>query len=282
MKDEPGVKDESQGAAPAPESQDLAPKDGAPASQPAAEVTPKGGDVTPAGERTYTQAEVNRIMHERTKDYAAMKSRLEAYGSLGEVEDLKKRLTPAQPPKAEEPVQLDEDDKKFVAYMDKLYPGLKDLGKGPSVSAEEYAFIQQLQKREAEGQAAFLKASEAEVFAFCDSRNIKDDAQRVIVRDMIASVILNDPAIAAKWAHRDPSVMKDAIDAYKKLAGSPTVAEDQAAAALKKKAQFLKPPLPAGAHPAPITQQKKLSDDERVDAAFAALSGGNSTQPEGA
>lgn len=281
MKEEPGVKDESQGAAPAPESQDTKPEGGAPAPE-GSGAPSQGGSEKPAGERTYTQAEVNRIMHERTKDYAAMKARLDAYGSLGDVEDLKKRLTPAQPPKAEEPVQLDEDDKKFVAYMDKLYPGLKDLGKGPSVSAEEYAFIQQLQKREAEGQAAFLKASEAEVFAFCDSRNIKDDAQRVIVRDMIASVILNDPAIAAKWAHRDPSVMKDAIEAYKKLSGSPAVADDQAAAALKKKAQFLKPPLPAGAHPAPITQQRKPSDDERVDAAFAALSGGNSTQPEGA
>lgn len=272
----PGVKPED-GAAPAPETQDPAADGGTPAPEP--KVPPTEGGDTPQGkpEKTYTQAEVNRIMHERTKDYAALKEQLESYSKLGSVEDLHKRLTPQPQAQPAAGGELDEDDKKFLAYLQKL--GLKP---GTGLDEKTQGFLANIQRREEAAHAAYVKSSEDAVLKLCDTLKVTEDHQRVMVRDMVAAIILNDPALFQKWNMRDPSVMTDAIAVYSKLQGTASADDAAAKAALaKKSAGFVKPPLPPGGIPAPITARKQPTDDERLDAAWESLRKDAAIQPEG-
>ena len=83
------------------------------ATSPESADTPRGGGETPAG-KTYTEEEVNRIMHERTKDYASMKRDLDSYRSFGTARELQEKLSKLQAPVAPNAApayQPDDDDK---------------------------------------------------------------------------------------------------------------------------------------------------------------------------
>lgn len=271
--EESGVKDEST-AAPAEDTQDTkdsgstSPEDkGAPATD--------GGET--AGGKTYTQEEVNRLMHERTRDYASMKRDLDSYRTLGSAQEIHARLTPrpapAAPP-APATQEMDEDDKKFDAYMRKMYPGISKLEILAKFDDSRMGFIERLQAREAAEVRKFQNTAQDEVFKFCDTINAKDEAQKVVVRDAVAAAILNDPKLAERWDQRDPTVIADAIKVLESTLGKRTeVAGKQDLSAVKAKVEKVQQPMPKGGIPAPISKPKTISDDERVDKAWGALNG---------
>ena len=271
IEDESGVKEELE---PTPgsdthdtkaEGETTSPEDGA---------APKGGDETPAG-KTYTEEDVNRMMHERTKDYASMKRDLESYRAFGSAQEIQTKLTPkpapAAPPAPAE-LAMDEDDKKFDAYMRKMYPGISKLGMLGKLDESRLGFIEALQRKDEAEKEKYVDGAQNEVFKFCDTINAKDEAQKVVVRDAIAAAILNDQALAERWDRRDPTVIADAIKVLETTLGKRTeVAGKQDLSSVKAKVEKIQAPLPKGGVPAPISKPKNLTEDERVEKAWGAL-----------
>lgn len=272
--DPQGVKDET-GAPPAPASQE-------PPQEPAAQPAPapvadpsKGGGVTPAG-KTYTEAEVNRMMHDRTKDFSATKKSLEAYAALGTPEEIAAKLKGPTPPPASGP-QLDDDDKKLKEYMLKLYPELKELSKLGKLDDQQLAFVDSLRQREVEAGKEYLTKAESEIDAHCAASKIEGDDKKALLRDMVAVVITSNPTLASRFQARDASVVGEALKMVSGFMGAPTAASPsplaaaQAAAAAKTKGAQIKAPIPPGGIGAPLTKDRKKTEEERLDDAFKAI-----------
>lgn len=247
-----------------------------PAPEPSGNPSTDGG-VTPGG-KTYTEAEMTSIMHERTKGMSDMRKQLDAYRSLGSVEEiqaLRKMPVPNEEPKSSEPV-LDDEEKKFRNYLLKLMPELTRMETLKGLDGDKVAFLEQLREREVAQREAYVSKSEQDVAAYCDSLNIKEESKQVMVRDMIATIIMNSPEVSKKWAANDPSAVKDAVEIFKSTLGlgqsvKTQLAEEQGKAAAKTKAATIKAPIPPGGVSAPITKERKLTDEERLDAAFRSL-----------
>lgn len=272
-----GVKEDA-AAAPAAEPQANQP---VPEPQPQSAPEPTGspstdGGVTPAG-KMYTEAELNAIMHERTKGFSSVKKELESYKALGSVDELSK--VAKKPASSEDPAPspaLDPDDQKFVAYLKRVLPELSRLEALGKLEPQQLEYLNDLRQREETKRQDYVNRSEQEIYTYCDTKGIKDESARVMTRDLIAVAIMNSPALAARWRENDPSVVSEAV----KILGSTlnpaaAPAKDMAAlqtqAAAKAKAAVIKPPLPTGGVAAPITKDRKLTDDERVDAAWNAI-----------
>jgi hypothetical protein len=233
-----------------------------------------GGDVTPAG-KTYTEEQLNAIMHERTKGFADMRKEYERYKELGSPDDLRSKLHPAtQPAPQAKDTQpgLDEDDKKFQEYLLKVFPELKNLNK---LDESKLGFLNSMVAKDQEASQKFTAESESAVGKYCETSGIKDEQAQVIIRDAIAAVILNTPALMQRWQSRDASVIPEAIKTLESSIGKKSATADaQALSGTKAKVEQVKQPLPNGGLPAPITKEKKLTEEQRLDAAFAMLSKG--------
>ena len=270
----PGVTDSS--ATPAPEPQVQQPEPAAqPAPAPAAAPTQDGG-VTSGG-KVYTEAEVNSMMHARTKDYAEMRKQLDSYRQHGTLEELAAKLKPSpasgQPAEQGQPA-LDADEQKFVEFLKKVLPELKSLESLKGLDPEKIAFLNQLRDREVSSQQAYIQSAEQAINAHCDSLGQKTEAQKDMVREMISATILSTPELYKRFQEKDPNVVSDAIKLASATLGvpqAPAVGVQQAQAAAKAKAAQIKPPLPAGGLPAPLTKDRKLSDEERLEAAFQSV-----------
>ena len=273
---EKGEKDIS-AASPAVEPQVVQPAVESQPASPAAGNPSMDGGVT-AGGKTYTEAELTEIMHERTKNFAAIKRQHDAYSALGSVDEIQSKLKGGSPQPAVVPeTPMDEDEKKFVAYLKKVIPGLSKLEQLGGLDEDKIAFLNEMRERQQADKQDYVGKSEEAVFTHCETLGIKDEAQRVMVRDMVAVAIMNSPEISAKWAKNDPSAVTDALKIVSTLAGPKAdpkvqIAAQQVVAAAKAKATLVKPPLPPGGVGAPITQERKLTAEERLDAAFKAVS----------
>ena len=269
IEENPGEKEE---LALTPGADDQVSKDEGAAETPSpkSETPAKDGDETPAG-KSYTQEEVNEIMHARTKDYASMKRDLDMYRAFVSEQKERAQKAPAPiAPQAPAASELDEDDKKFVDYLKKVIPGIDRLGK---LDEKQLGFLSGLQQREEAEQAKFTESSEQKVNDFCDSISAKDDAQRAVIRDAVAAAILNDPKLYEMWVNRDGNVVADAVKVLETTLGRRSeVANKQDLSAIKAKVEKIQAPLPKGGVPAPISKPKTVSDDERVDKAWDALS----------
>ncbi len=272
IEDESGVNDKTSDSTPESENQDLKEKGAEQTPSPEPEAPAKGADDTGAG-KSYTQEEVNRIMHERTKDYSSMKRDLETYRQFISEQEAKAKNAPAPAaPQAPSAPELDEDDKKFIAYMQKVFPGIDKLGLIGKLDDKRMGFIEALQQKEEVEKTKFVDSSEQEVFKFCEGINAKDESAKSVVRDAVAAAILNDPKLAEKWERRDPTVIADAIKVLETTLGKRTeVAAKQDLSSVKAKVEKIQSPMPKGGIPAPISKEKSLTEDERVNKAWDAL-----------
>ena len=272
IEDESGVKDKTSEETPSLENQDLEVKGKEETPSPEPEVPAKGADETGAG-KSYTQEEVNRMMHERTKDYSSMKRDLETFRAFKSEQEAKAKLAPTPAaPQAPSAPELDEDDKRFLEYMQKMFPGIDKLSLINKLDDKRMGFIEALQQKEEVEHTKFVESSEGEVFKFCDTINAKDDSAKSVVRDAVAAAILNDPKLADKWNRRDPTVIADAIKVLETTLGKRTeVSAKQDLSSVKAKVEKIQSPMPKGGIPAPISKEKTLTEDERVNRAWDAL-----------
>ena len=263
--DESGVNETNSDETPSAENLESKVEGAEPTPAPETETPAKGADDTGA-EKTYSQAEVNEIMHKRTKDYSAMQRDLETYRAYISEQKAKPAPAPAQAPTMPE---LDEDDKKFVDYLKKVMPG---INRTDQFSDAQKGFIERLQAKEEFERKTFTESAEGDVFKFCDTINAKDDGQKAVVRDAVAAVILNDAKLAEKWERRDPSVISDAIKVLETTLGKRSeVSANQNLSSVKARVEKIQQPFPKGGIPAPITKPKVYTEDERVAMAWESL-----------
>lgn len=238
---------------------------------------PEGGE-TPK-EKTYTESELQNIIHERTKGYSEKLEDLDTYRQLGTLDDLAK-LRDTNGGKVEQPVEepLTDEDKRFMSYMEKRYPGLKGLDSKLKVLDKlegQGEFIQGFQGRDQEEWKNFVGDAYSKVGEICKAAGITNEAQVKANADVIAAIIQGDKKLHGKWRRKDSSCINDAMEIIKETTVAPFSRDSLSRKAdTKQKTEKLSKSLPSGGVPAASSKEKKLSDNERVDRAFEALKGG--------
>ena len=236
----------------------------------------------PAG-KTYSQEEVSKLVSTRVNELNAKWER------FGKPEDVERRLqqaekleqwangirqqmaqagaVPGQRAQADGKESLSEEDKKVQAYLERIYPGIGNaLTLQQRMSQELVGFrVQQFATTNRE----VLKGL-AEAAGGYGPEHLEGLEQH------IANSIRSNPQDWQAYLQTgDPAIVKRHFEAVDKWAKGlapkpPAVDAGKAAAAAKTKVKTtqLPPRMPPAGVPAPTSGTKKLSDKERIDAAF--------------
>lgn len=254
----PGVTLEAPPPSPSSEPADQQP------SQTPAPGAPGGTQPAPTP-RTFTSDEVSNTVRERL---AQEQKRWEGFG---DPKDLRARLDRAErlekALKGDDPNQQSPEDKEFRSYLERQYPGIKNLEQLEQMAqgASQRLFQQQVQ------------SSEQEVGRLAkDAFGLEDPAHVEIVNDLVAKSIAGDPEALAAWRNGDTSVVgkhfekvaKDRLDPLLRTASA------RYAAAKTKNGNELPPRMPPGGAPAPASKDGPMPRDARIKGAFEKFKAG--------
>lgn len=230
--------------------------------------------------KTYTEEELNSkisaIMHERTKQ---MSEELNMYRSFGTPQDLYKKITSTQTPapktQTEPAVELSEEDKEFLGYMEKKVPGWKKMQEMAAkwdALQDNIKYIESMKTSQNVQLQQFTKESIDAFDTICKKYGISDGEQKTALEETVANLVKSNPALITKYQRGDISYVNDA---FAKVAGMIGLKEKAAVNSVEARTKIANLPksMPKGGINAPITKKNKLSDDERVDTAFSALTG---------
>jgi len=232
---------------------------------------PSGGE-TPVGKeqtKSYTEGELQNIIHERTKTYS---ERIDGYEKkLQELEAKVGSFSPKPSEEAPKGPELDADDKAFVEYLHKVYPQLAVLEK---ISPEMLQQINSYTGREQVVNEDFLSKAAQSVGKYVTEMGLKEENAVAYLKDLVSAAILNTPKLLKKWEIRDVGVIDEAFKVIETDFGKKKAdAEIKKMTEVKAKTDALSNPLPGGGIPAPVGSNK-LTDVERVEQAFKSLHGG--------
>jgi len=225
----------------------------------------QGSGVNTAVGKTYTEEEVNEILHKRTKEYSEKIRQYE--------ETLKKYNTETKKQEPDSNSELSENDKMFIEYLkNKIMPHLKLS----NISDEHIQFIEAIKAREEMANQKFLSSGETILKESVKEFGL-DEKSFDIVKELVASQILNNEILKERFMMRDKDVFKDAFNEIKN-AISPIVESSKKNALkdvvkTKQTATNVKQPLNSGIGAA-LTEKKKLSDSELLDMAFNKIKNG--------
>ena len=249
------------------------------AEAPASTGAPEGQSAPASGEKSsYTKDEVSQIVQERLKAWQKYGKPEELETRLSRAEQLERFYAglsqqmgrPGQTPGQFAPQQPEtEEDKKVRAYMERIYPG---LGKWQEQQQAVQTQLQELHQRQ---WAAVTAQSQASLKDFASKAGYKDD-QFATLEQHVANSIRGNPQDLQEYTRTgNLDIVKkhfDAIDKWVKgFAAAPAASQTAQYAKDKQKTVNLPPRIPAGGVPAPTASKKKLSDDERISAAFEAF-----------
>lgn len=265
---------------------------------PAAEVTETAPETTPGAEtaaagaekagRTFTDADVQRIVQERLK----------AWSKYGKPEELDAKLSEAEKirqwgeqmrtqfaggrkdlPGGAAAAPLSEEDKKVQAYLEKIYPGISkwqdQLKSFESRTQELHSFRWQSISDNNRKSLSEL-ATKA---GYAPDQVLQSDPNVPCIEKYVADSIRGNQAdYQAYMQTGDQRIVQkhfEAVDKWikgfaPKPPAAPAPGADRAVAA--KKIAGLPPRMPAAGVSAPTSGKKKMSDKERIDAAFKAHS----------
>lgn len=250
---------------------------------------PAGSDIS-GSQKTYTEQELQDIIHKRTKGDSEKLRNYEAavnqYKLLGSPEEIYKKLssiTQSAPTVNKEPeVKLSPEDERAKQYLLKLIPDLKNIGDINKKIADSdgiSSFVREMVAERSMTSQAFVNSSRNELYKICDEIGIKDDSKKALVEEMVAGIIKSDANLARKFALRDMSCIAEAMSTFKSIGGFSTPATNNSSnadlAATKQKTAALTKQMPKGGSASAIRKTEKLSDDERLEAAFKAVKGGS-------
>lgn len=246
--------------------------------------------VTTSQPKTYTEKELQDIIHSRTKDYAA---KMDPYKKLGEpdklaaelkeLREIRARLTgqpdPSKVTNPEDPEfnPNDPQTKKFLSWMKKAGYDLEKLKEFETVAS---SFKEKDQKAwndriTNEGN----KISEWAKKEYGYDKPEQFDAMQDLVSQIIYSGSGPDAegnfkasSMYQRWIDGDPKVLDEAFKSVHDLLVEP-MKQKFAIEYSATKEKTGKIPRPAGGSfiPAPVTTKEKLTDDQRSKAAFARL-----------
>lgn len=223
------------------------------------------GGVNTQAVKTYTEEDLNKIIHERTKSYSEKikqyEEMLRKYKEKYEKEEVSQKAEPQD--------DLSEEDKRFLEYLNKKIIPRLNLGFKP----EQTQFLEYVRMREEAENNRFMTNGENTIKELAKELKIPDNKIEIL-KETIASIILNDDGLKTKFILRDPSVFKDAFDVFKNtfngLATNTAKEEVKKVVQTKTSMANVKPPVTQGIG-APLTEKKKLSDEELIEAAFKRL-----------
>lgn len=227
------------------------------------------GDVNSTAEKLYTEQEVNEILHKRTKEYSE---------KLKQYEEMMSKYINNQtqkPVSENDASDLSSEDKAFIEYMkNKILKHLRD-----EIMPKEYIeFINALRDRELAQTNLFMDNGEKQILEQMEKDNIPKESLD-IVKETIASIIMNSKELQNKFVMRDPTVFIQAYNKYismfDKQIKNKAKEEIKKVVQTKENTTNVKQPVKDGIGVA-TTEKKKLSDDELIDAAFKRLTGNNS------
>ena len=242
---------------------------------------PEGSAVsgTAPDKSSYTKEEVSQIVQERLK----------AWQKFGKPEEIETRLTRAEQlerfhaqlsqqmgrsgiPGREAATPETEEDKKVRAYMERLYPGLTKY------QEQQQAFAQQFQELSQRQWQIVTERSQSALKDMASKAGYKEDQFATLDQHVANSIRGNPQDLQEYMRTGNVDIVRkhfDAIDKWVRgFSAAPVATQAAQYAADKKKTAALPPRIPAGGVPAPTAQKKKLSNEERVSAAFEAFKKG--------
>lgn len=221
---------------------------------------------------------LNKIMHERTKSFA---EELGRYRSLGSPEDIEGLV--AQTRKAAEPkLELTDEDRKVREYLETTVPELKILMEHKKELEEIVLSRREATQARAQQLQTFCGECTNEVEKLCSERGVTNPVQIAGVAHMVSRMAASDPQYIERFAKMDKTFVKDVMDSvlpvFEKAGENRALAN--LAATKKKLASSSTRGLPVGGAPDSSAPNRKLTDEERLDKAFALINGTNKTNPE--
>ena len=243
-----------------------------------------GAGGQPQPEKTsYTKEEVSQIVQERLKSWQ----------SFGKPEELQTRLSRAdqlerfyaglsqhmgnsgQYPGQNQQAPETEEDKKVRAYMERMYPG---LGK---MNEDKMAIQQAMQTMQQRQWQAITSNSQAALRDMAVKAGYKEEqlaGPEGIEQRVADSIRGNQKDLADYMRTGDPGIVKrhfQALDNWiKGFSAAPVATQTAQYAAAKHKTSALPPRIPPGGVPAPTASKAKLTNEERISAAFEAFKKG--------
>lgn len=221
--------------------------------------TSQGSGVNTAVGKTYTEEEVNQILHARTKEYS---EKLKKYESL---------IGNSQ--KNENENALEELSQEDIAFMNYFKSKILPKIQSELLPKEQVEFLSGLMERERASTNMFLKDGESIIKDLSVKNGLSED-KIDMVKDIVASVILNNPDLQSRFIMRDKTVFEEA---YKRFYGMfSKVIEENAKSKVKNiidtktNVANIKQPIKEGVGAA-ITEKKPLSDSELIEKAFSML-----------
>lgn len=260
-----------------------------PETPPAENAGAPAGGAAPATPRTFTDADVQRIVQDRLKGWS----------KYGKPEELEARLTRAEqiekwgeqmrsqftgrrdvPGAAGSHAPLSEEDKKVQAYLERIYPGLaKQQERMAQFEMKAQELHQFRWQSISEGNRKSLSelASKA---GYASEQVLQNDPNTPCIEKYVADSIRGDKAdYEAYMATGDQRIVAkhfEAVDKWIKgfapKAPAAPVPGNAGRVADGKKVAGLPPRMPAAGVAGITSAKKKMSDSERVTAAFDAFS----------
>lgn len=268
---------------------------------PAAEAAPEAGAEAPAAGgaapaagagRTFTEAEVAKIVSGRVNELNGK------WAKYGKPEELDARLTRAQqieawgeqmrsqftgrkdlPGNAGGTAPLSDEDKKVQAYLERIYPGLKEQQERMASFETQAQQLHQFRWQSISDNNRKSLSELASKAGYTPEQTLQSDPNTPCIEKYVADSIRGNKAdYEAYMRTGDQRIVAkhfEAVDKWVKgFSPKPPAAPapQAAAAAAGKKVAGLPPRMPQGGVGAPTSGTRKLSDKERIDAAFAAHS----------
>jgi hypothetical protein len=216
------------------------------------------GDVKPQP-KTYTEEEINQILHERTKSYSE------------KIKQYEEKLKAASGEPKDPMSNLSAEDKKFIEYLKKIQPYIGQ----PSLKEEDLKFVELLRQREQAETNNFLSEGDKVVKGLASELKITDNRIEVL-KDAIASIILSDDSLKSRLVRRDVSVFKDAFGVFKStfqpVISNAAKSEVSKVVKAKENVANVKQPVKGGIS-APLTKKDKMTHEEFLEAAFKRIKG---------
>ncbi len=239
---------------------------GSPTPQPGASTpgaTPPGGSGASEGQaRTYKDEDVQRIVRERLADE---QKKFAPYRELGEASDVRARLERLdrmeKASRGDTQPQITQEQKELRELLTKEFPGIdkfKDLEA-------------RLQERENRDYAARAQAGRASISKLAQEKlGTADSKVTKLLENAISASIAEDPESLKAWNSGDVSVIDKHFESV--LSGSldplfKSASARYSSGKAKDKAE-VPPTMPKGGVQAPASQDRKLTAEERRDAAW--------------
>ncbi len=251
----PGATGASSGGSPTPQ-----PGAGTPSATP-----PSGTGASDGQPRTYKDEDVQRIVRERV---AEEQKKLAPWKDFGDASDVRARLDRLdrmeKASRGDAPPQMTAEQKELRELLTKEFPGIdkfKDLEA-------------RLQERENRDYAARAQAGRASISRLAQEKLGSSDAKVTkLLENAISASIAEDPESLKAWNSGDVSVIEKHFDSV--LSGSldplfKSASARYSSGKAKDKAE-VPPTMPKGGVQAPTSQERKMTADERKEAAYKFL-----------